>query len=136
VIRAPVLNQIRSSEMTLWEVMSLHTSEAFETTGRDRRRKAWILGPTDFAAFLKAYVNTVTPTCPLCGHDWFGIRDNIDVFPGELCSPQQVFVPITHIVARSSGFDCKTIGTYVERTFTWPTSTITSIVTQHSKSTN
>jgi hypothetical protein len=37
--------------------------------GIPTRPRAPVPGPTSFAASLAAYIEKVTGTCPLCGHD-------------------------------------------------------------------
>jgi hypothetical protein len=63
-----VLNRIAIPEMGLDELVFPHAGEDSRATGAEICRRARIPGPTDFAISLRAYVNEVTGTCPVCGH--------------------------------------------------------------------
>jgi hypothetical protein len=65
---AEVLERIAVPEMALQELVSLDPSTAPASSDRAIHRRARIPAPLEFAVSLKAYVDKVSGTCPLCGH--------------------------------------------------------------------
>jgi hypothetical protein len=68
VTPADVLNRIAMPEVTFKEYIFTPTTQAALPAGRAGNQHAPIPRPTDFAVNLKAYVDKVAGTCPLCGH--------------------------------------------------------------------
>jgi hypothetical protein len=68
VIPSQVLNRIATPEMTLAHYVFPESFKTPVQAERPRRRRVPIQGPTEFAVSLKAYVDKLPGTGPLCGH--------------------------------------------------------------------
>jgi hypothetical protein len=68
VTRTEARERIVVPELSLEEFVFLAPDEAVKAAERPACRRVPIPGPTEFAISLKADVDKVAATCPLCGH--------------------------------------------------------------------
>jgi hypothetical protein len=68
VTQIKVLDRIVMPRLLLEEFVFSAPDEASRATENPARRRAPIPGPTEFAVNLKAYVEKIAASCPLCGH--------------------------------------------------------------------
>ena len=65
---AEVLDRLKVPDISLESFVSLGQEEDLSSTISSDHRRIRIPRPSEFAISLKAYADTVTGTCPLCGH--------------------------------------------------------------------
>jgi hypothetical protein len=65
---AAVIDRIALPEIAIEHFVAPETTRSPLSTDRSVRRRDQIPGPIEFAVSLRAYIDNVSGTCPLCGH--------------------------------------------------------------------